>query len=67
MQERNKTLFVIRNPQPATCGVYDGTPYRGNQGRAFWPGYLVFYRFGAKRFEKDYQLRKQRQGCNQGD
>jgi len=36
MQERNKTLFVIRNPQPATCGVYDGTPYRGNQGRAFW-------------------------------
>ena len=47
MQEKNKTLFVTRNPKPetrnpqlATCGVYDGTLTGVIKAEPFGLGYL---------------------------
>ena len=72
MQKRNKTLFVIRNPQPATRNsqraAFIMELLTGEiKAEPFGPGYLVFHRFRAKRFKKDYKLRKQCQGGNQGN
>ena len=72
LNNAGKKQNAVCNPQPATRNpqraAFTMELLTGEiKAELFGPGYLVFYRFRAKRFEKDYQLRKQRQGCNQGN